>query len=137
MTIPRFGRLQLRIMQILWERGRATAREITDALNASEPIAHSTIQTLLRRLEAKSAVAHEVADRTFVFRPLVQPEKVRRKATREFVDRLFGGSPGGLVSYLIRNERIPREELDEIRRLIGESSPKSQGSPNPKRWPVK
>jgi BlaI family penicillinase repressor len=122
MSIPRFGRVQLRIMQVLWEKGRATAREITDALNEAEPIAHSTVQTLLRKLENKGAVAHDVDYRTFIFRPLVQSEKVRRKATEELVDRLFAGSPGGLVSYLLKNERIPRKELEQIRSLIDESA---------------
>lgn len=118
MAVPRFGRVQLRIMQVLWKKGRATAREITDALQAFESIAHSTVQTLLRKLEVKGAVGHEIIDRTFVFRPLVRADRVRRNATREFVDRLFSGSAGGLVAYLLRNERISREELDEIRRLI-------------------
>jgi BlaI family penicillinase repressor len=105
-------------MQVLWARGPATAREITDALNRTAPIAHSTVQTLLRKLEDKGAVAHDVSERTFIFRPLAKPEQVCQRATREFVDRLFGGSPGGLVAYLLRNERIPQEELDEIRRLL-------------------
>src|SRR5262245_56777440 len=96
MTVPRLGRVQLRIMQVLWDRGQATAREITDALNASEAIAHSTVQTLLRKLEDKGAVGHQVSERTFVFRPLVRPEKVLRRATRDLVDRLFGGSAAGL-----------------------------------------
>lgn len=42
------GRMQFRIMQVLWDLGRASAREISDALNAAEPVAHSTVQTLLR-----------------------------------------------------------------------------------------
>ena len=61
------GRMQFRIMQVLWDLGRANAREITDALCASEPVAHSTVQTLLRQLEAKGAVGHEATGRTFVF----------------------------------------------------------------------
>ena len=63
------GRLQFRIMQVLWDRGRTNAREITEVLNETEPVAHSTVQTLLRQLEAKGAVAHEAKDRTFVFFP--------------------------------------------------------------------
>ncbi|MFH1744463.1 MAG: BlaI/MecI/CopY family transcriptional regulator [bacterium] len=119
MTVPRLGRVQLRIMEVLWEKGRSTAREITDALNRSTPIAHSTVQTLLRKLEKKGAVNHETDDRTFVFCPLVRPDSVRENATREFIDRLFGGSPAGLVSYLLKHEHIPDEELLEIGRLIG------------------
>ncbi len=120
MSTPRFGRVQLQIMQVLWEKGKATAREITDALNTAGPIAHSTVQTLLRKLESKGAVAHDVQDRTFTFRSLIQSEKVRQNATRELVDRLFAGSPGGLVSYLLKNRRIPLKELEQIRSLINE-----------------
>jgi len=105
-------------MQVLWERGRATAREITDAINNLEPIAHSTVQTLLRGLEEKGAVAHEAEGRTFVFFPRVEQGKYRHSATRDFVDRVFGGQIGDLVSYLIRNENISASELREIRQLI-------------------
>ena len=58
MTPTQLGRMQLLIMQTLWKAGRATAREITDALNESEPVAHSTVQTLLRTLEDKGAISH-------------------------------------------------------------------------------
>ena len=69
MTATQLGRVQLLIMQVLWDRGRATAREITDQINQSEPIAHSTVQTLLRGLEEKGAADHETEGRTFTFLP--------------------------------------------------------------------
>ena len=50
-TPQKLGQVQLQIMQVLWERGQATARQITDALNRTQPIAHSTLQTLLRKLK--------------------------------------------------------------------------------------
>ena len=53
MAAIQLGRVQLLIMQVLWDMGQATAREITDAINRIEPIAHSTVQTLLRGLEEK------------------------------------------------------------------------------------
>jgi len=113
-----FGKVQLRMMQILWKRGRANAREITDDLNHIAPIAHSTVQTLLRKLEQKGAVDHDIDDRTFIFYPLVEAEKVTRNGLRDFVDRMFAGSPSGLVSYLIKNENISQAELDKISELI-------------------
>jgi len=112
--------MQHRIMQILWERGQANAREITDALNKEEPVAHSTVQTLLRQLEKKGAIAHDLAERTFVFRPLVEEDKARKSATEEFIDRVFGGSFAGLVAHLLEHEKIPRKELQQIRKLIDE-----------------
>lgn len=113
-----FGRMQHRIMQILWERGKANAREITERLNREQPTAHSTVQTLLRKLERKGAVAHELQDRTFVFYPLVEEDKARRSATRELIERVFGGSLTGLVAHLLEHEKIPRKELEQLRRLI-------------------
>ena len=114
----RLGRVQWRIMQVLWEKGRANASEITDALNKIEPIAHSTVQTLLRKLENKGAIDHDIDERTFIFYTLVEVENVTRSALKDFVDKIFEGSPAGLVSYLIKNEYLPPEELDNIRKLI-------------------
>jgi BlaI family penicillinase repressor len=118
MATPRFGRVQLMIMQVLWQKGRASARQITEALNRREPIAHSTVQTLLRKLEVKGAIDHDVEGRTFVFYPLVKEERVRRGAARDLIQRVFGGSPAGLVAYLIEHEEVSSRELEEIRKLI-------------------
>ena len=120
MTNLRFGRVQMRIMQVLWEKGKANARDITLALNKIEPIAHSTVQTLLRKLEVKGAIDHDIEDRTFIFYPLVKSDNVTHHAFQDFVDRIFAGSTGGLVSYLIKNEYISPEELGEIRALLDE-----------------
>ncbi len=118
MPTPRFGAVQLRIMRLLWQHQRLTARDITDALSDKSPIAHSTVQTLLRKLEAKGAVGHEQDGRTFIFFPLVKHEPVRRSAVRELIDRVFDGSPVGLVACLLRQERLSKAELGEIRELI-------------------
>jgi BlaI family penicillinase repressor len=112
------GRMQFRIMQVLWDRGRANAREITEALNEAEPVAHSTVQTLLRQLEAKGAVGHEAENRTFVFFPRLREDKVKRTAARELLERVFGGNVGSLVVHLLKGERLSRDELDELHRLI-------------------
>jgi len=124
-TVPNLGKVQLQIMQILWERGEATAREITDALNQTEPIAHSTTQTLLRKLEAKGAVAHTVQDRVFVFRPLSQESDTRESAARDLLTRVFGGSVYGLVSHLLKHEELSDDELQRLRRLI-DAAPHSE-----------
>ena len=125
MSSPRLGRVQLKIVQVLWRLGRANAREITETLNRDEPIAHSTVQTLLRKLEAKGAVGHDTEDRTFVFFPLVREESVRRGATRELVDRVFRGSPAALVAYLLQSEQVAPEELAELRKLIDDKQPEA------------
>lgn len=112
------GRMQFRIMQVLWDQGRASAREITDALNATESVAHSTVQTLLRQLEAKGAVSHEASGRTFVFFAKLKEDRVKRTAARDLLERVFGGNVGSLVTHLIKDEGLSRAELDELQKLI-------------------
>ncbi|MDQ3814453.1 MAG: BlaI/MecI/CopY family transcriptional regulator [Armatimonadota bacterium] len=121
MSFPRLGKVQLQIMQVLWQRGQATAREITDELNRQQPIAHSTVQTLLRKMEAKGAITHVVEDRTFVFRPVSQKTEITTTATRDLLARLFNHSVSGLVAHLLKHEKISPEELKRLRQLIEEA----------------
>ena len=116
----RFGNVQYRIMQVLWDHGRINARDITEKMNESKPIAHSTVQTLLRKLEQKGAVDHDVEERTFIFYPLVKREKVTQYTLRDISDRMFAGSPSALVSNLIKNEKFTAQELAEIKKLLSE-----------------
>lgn len=122
-TTPNLGKVQLQIMQILWERGEATAREITDALNLTEPVAHSTTQTLLRKLEAKNAVTHTVRDRVFVFKPLSQEADTRESVARDLLTRVFDGSVYGLVSHLLKHEVVSDDEMQRLRELIDAAPP--------------
>ena len=127
MAEVQLGRLQFRIMQVLWDRGRASAREITEALNEAEPTAHSTVQTLLRQLEAMGAPGHEADGRTFVFFAKVPEDRVKRTAVRDVLERVFGGDVGGLLAHLIRSEGLSRTELDELRAMIDEARKDGKG----------
>ena len=124
MTSTQLGRVQLLIMQVLWDRQRATAREITDTINKSEPIAHSTVQTLPRALEEKSAVSHEAEGRTFIFFPLVEEENFKLNATSDLIERVFGGNAANLVAHLLGDKNVSRKEINEIRKLINQHDKK-------------
>ena len=126
MTSTQLGRVQLLIMQVLWKNGRTTARQITDAINEIEPIAHSTVQTLLRGLEEKGAVDHEAEGRTFVFFPLVAEANFKQSATRDLVQRVVGGKAGSLVSHLLKNEKVSAKEIEEIRKQIEQNGKKKK-----------
>jgi BlaI family penicillinase repressor len=120
MATPTFGPMQLRILQVLWDKPGSTAAQVTAVLREQEDVAHSTVQTLLRQLEEKGAVRHVQEGRTFHWFASVAREEVTASETRGFLDRLFRGSPSGLMAHLLREEQIPEEELDRIRRLLDE-----------------
>jgi BlaI family transcriptional regulator, penicillinase repressor len=119
-----FGKLQHRIMRVLWEAGAPmSARDLTDALNAArdpaEPAcAHSTVQTLLRQLEDRDVVGHTAEGRTFLFFAKIEQENSLVGTVRDFVGRVFSGRPSSLVMNLLKDEDLSAEELAEIRRLV-------------------
>lgn len=135
---PKLGRVQLQIMQVLWQRGRATAREITDDLNALDsaaPIAHSTVQTLLRKLEVKGAVRHHAEERTFVFEPIHEKNEVATGAVGDLLARLFDRSISGLVAHLVTHEKVSSEELARLRQVIEEAEAGQTGAPKSSKSP--
>jgi len=124
MTATQLGRVQLLIMQVLWDKQQATAREITDAISKQEAIAHSTVQTLLRGLEEKRAVDHKADGRTFVFFPLVKEKQFKDSATRDLVERVFAGDASNLMAHLLNDKKVSRKEIDQIREMINKRGKK-------------
>ena len=126
----KLGKVQLEILQVLWRLGRATAREVTDEMSRERPISHSTVQTLLRQMEAKGAVRHEVGERAFVFVPVPEESEVASNATRDLLGRVFGGSVPGLVAHLLRHERIAPDEMRRIKAMIEEAESNTEEVPH-------
>ena len=118
---PRLGKVQYQIMQTLWRLERASARQITDELAKVQFIAHSTVQTLLRQMEAKGVVTHDVEERTFVYRALYQPSQLPETPLRDLMMRFFHGSVVNMMSHLLKHEAVSREELAQLRQMIEET----------------
>jgi predicted transcriptional regulator len=116
----RLGDLQLRIMKVLWERKEAIVSEVHEALADNRALAYTTMATMLRKMEAKGLVAHRVEGRTYIYRALVGEDAVSRGMAEHLLDGLFEGSLAGMVSHLLTNREVSREELVELERLIEE-----------------
>jgi len=115
----RLGKLELQIMNVVWDRGRATVHDVKNALSRRKP-AYSTILTMMRKLEAKGYLKHEVDGRTYVYLPLISQQAVRQGVLGDVVERLFEGSTSLLLTSLVEQNRISENELCEIRKLIEE-----------------
>ncbi|HKI86889.1 MAG TPA: BlaI/MecI/CopY family transcriptional regulator [Thermoanaerobaculia bacterium] len=125
-TLTQLGDLQLAILQVLWERGEATVSEVHQALLDERGLAPTTIATMLTKMEKRGMVAHREEGRRFVYRPEMSEAKVQRSMLRELTARVFEGDVTALVSRLLDNEEIDRDELAAIRRMIEEHA-KTQG----------
>jgi predicted transcriptional regulator len=112
---------ELPLMQVLWEKGRATVGDVVAALPADPPLAYSTVLTTLRILEAKGYLRHTKEGRAFLYEPIVVQEEASRKALDYLVNRFFGGSCEMLVVNLLKEESLGRAELRRIKKMIAES----------------
>jgi BlaI family transcriptional regulator, penicillinase repressor len=115
----RLGDLQLQIMKVLWEGGPATVAEVQGKLQG-EPLAYTTVATMLRKMEDRQLVAHRAEGRRFVYEPLASADAVTRSMAGDLVDRLFAGSLADAVSHLLDTREVSRRELVRLERLIEE-----------------
>jgi BlaI family penicillinase repressor len=116
----RLGKLELQIMNVVWDRGLATVQDVVGALtNGVRKPAYNTILTMMRKIEAKGYLAHDTEGRTFIYRPVLQKRDARRNILGTLVDRLFNGSPAQLVNSLVEEGRVSEKELAEIRKILG------------------
>ena len=89
---PRLSSLENAAMQVVWSTQRATADDVRLALAPQQALKESTVRTILRRLEEKGYVEHDVEGRTYVYRPRVAPQNVAAQQVRGIIDRLCRGS---------------------------------------------
>jgi predicted transcriptional regulator len=108
---------ELRLMEVLWVRGKATVAEVVASL-PPPPSAYNSVLTTMRILEQKGFVAHEEAGRAFVYHPLVARDAAAQTAVGHLVSRFFENSSGSLALRLIESERPSDDELSRLRALI-------------------
>ncbi|HEY1681466.1 MAG TPA: BlaI/MecI/CopY family transcriptional regulator [Candidatus Tumulicola sp.] len=109
---------ELRLMEVLWERGRATVADVVDAL-LPPPLAYTTVLTTLRTLEQKGYVAHQGEGRAYVYRPLVAREHAAKSAIKHILDRFFKNSPGDFAVALLDDTHLSDADVLKIKRLLG------------------
>lgn len=114
--------LQYAIMRVLWQEGEASVARVQEALGPSRARAITTIATMLAKMEKKGVVAHRSVGRQFLFRAKVSEADVRRSMVGELTRRLFRGDAAALVSHLLAEEEIDREELERLKALIADKS---------------
>lgn len=118
MSQKRLSRLELKIMEVLWKHGACSVREIQEGLPEKRRPAHTTVQTILTRLEAKAAVrrAKKIGN-AHIYEAVV----TRGATQRLLVDELlafFGGRAAPLVSHLIESGQLTWQDVEEARKAL-------------------
>jgi predicted transcriptional regulator len=109
-------------MDYIWTHGPSTAEACREALAQSRPMKDSTIRTVLRRLEEKGYVTHEIEGRTFIYKASDARQNVAVRAVKGIIDRFCGGSAEQLVLGMVDNEVLDRKQLERLARKIAEKT---------------
>ena len=109
---------ELRIMNVLWDRGSATVHEVLEAFPAKPAVAYNSVLTIIRILEKKAYVKHVKDKRAHVYIPQVNRKDATRFEVRHLVSRFFGNSHEQLVLNVLEETSIDAEELDRLRQLL-------------------
>jgi BlaI family transcriptional regulator, penicillinase repressor len=119
---------ELALLQVLWDGGAATIRQLTDVLYPGGGAAqYGTVQKLLDRLEAKRCVRRERTPAAHTFTALIGREELIGRRLQDMAEKLCGGSLTPLLTHLVRTKRLTARERQELRDLIEQNDPKGKG----------
>jgi len=107
-------------MDYCWANGSATAEACREHLASKWPMKDSTVRTVLRRLEEKRFLTHEVDGRTFIYKPVDAKQNVAARAVKQIIDRFCGGSVEQLLVGMVDNEVLDQKQLEQLARKIAQ-----------------
>ena len=129
------GVVEQAVMDYIWSHDRVTAERCREALASSYPMKDSTIRTVLRRLEDKGYLTHEINGRTFVYEASDARENVAVRAVKGIIDRFCGGSAEELLIGMVDNAVLDPKTLERLAHRIGESKGKQVRDPGQRKTP--
>lgn len=117
--LPKPTEGELELLQVMWERGPSTVREIHEGLNG-RGTGYTTTLKVMQKMMRKGLVRRDESARSHVYSPVLKAEKTQQQLASDLVNKGFGGSAARLVVAALSAKRASKEELEEIRRLLDE-----------------
>jgi BlaI family transcriptional regulator, penicillinase repressor len=115
---------ELRIMDVLWQRGSGTVQQVLDALPANPALAYNSVLTTIRVLEKKGFVEHIKDGRAHIYAPLLEQKDATRSEIRHLVGRFFKNSHEELVLNILEERGLDPTELNRLRQMLERSNKK-------------
>ena len=118
---------ELEALKILWQRGRATVREIWSTLSQTESVlAYTTVLSLMQTMEQKGLVGHEPVGRAYVYFAKVARDNTFQTLVSGFIDRVFDGAMDEYLVHALQSRRPSLQELDQLEKMIAEAKRRSR-----------
>ena len=109
---------ELEILQVLWERGSATVRDVHEDLMQTKDVGYTTTLKLMQIMFEKGLVTRDDSSKTHVYQPAVSRERTQKHMVGKMIDTLFSGSSAQLVMQALGNHKSSQQELEEIQRIL-------------------
>jgi predicted transcriptional regulator len=112
------------VMQVLWEHGPSIVNDVRGRL--SDPLAYTTVLTVLRTLEAKGYVRHEEEGRGHRYFPTIQQQAAQKSALKHLIGKMFKGSSDILFTHLVSDQKLSSEQIRRMRKSLDLKSKKEK-----------
>lgn len=109
---------ELEILNILWEKGPCTVRQVHEVLEATKGSGYTTTLKLLQIMHDKNLVSRDTSSKVHVFTAAVSKEKTQGQLLKKMIDTVFNGSASQLVMQALGSHKGSEKELDEIRKYL-------------------
>ncbi|HWV29219.1 MAG TPA: BlaI/MecI/CopY family transcriptional regulator [Dyadobacter sp.] len=112
------------IMRILWDLGEGVVHDIIEKLPEPKP-PYTTVSSIVRLLEKKGFIDHKAYGKTYVYFPAITREQYARRSFSDLMKHYFQGSPKHIVSFMMEENKLKPDEIDDLKQLIDSYYPKS------------
>lgn len=119
---------EMAILQILWERGPSTVREVHESLSPREEKAYTTTLKLMQIMQEKGLVKRDTSNRSHVYQAVITRDQVSKSLLDNMIEAVFKGSPKQLILEALGRYRPSREELESIRQYIDQMMQQKRSS---------
>ena len=115
---------ELEILQILWEKGNCTVRDVHEILEQNKEAGYTTTLKLMQIMHEKGLVSRDTSAKTHIYKALLNQQKTEQQLVNKMIDNVFNGSAARLVMQALGNHTASRDELDSIKKYLDELSKK-------------
>ncbi|HWW41853.1 BlaI/MecI/CopY family transcriptional regulator [Pedobacter sp.] len=121
---PKPTESELEILQILWEKGDSTVREVHEILEKNKEAGYTTTLKLMQIMHEKGLVSRDTSSKTHIYRALVNQQKTQQQLVNKMIDNVFNGSAARLVMQALGNHTASEDEINSIKKYLDELSKK-------------
>ncbi|MBL7727831.1 MAG: BlaI/MecI/CopY family transcriptional regulator [Dinghuibacter sp.] len=109
---------EMEILQVIWDKGQASVRDVHESLLAHKDIGYTTTLKLMQIMFEKGLLTRDDSSRTHIYKPALSQEKAQKHLISKMINTLFSGSPANLVLQVLGNHKTSEDELKKIEHLL-------------------